>query len=356
MKTRYETDDLRISAIEDVAAPKTILEEFPLTGSTSMHISSTRDAIHRIIHGEDDRLLVIVGPCSIHDPDAAREYANRLLEYRRSLAGQLLIVMRVYFEKPRTTIGWKGLINDPDLDGNFNIDKGLRIARRLLRDLNDAGMPAGVEFLDLITPQYVADLISWGAIGARTTESQVHREMASGLSCPVGFKNGTDGNIKIAVDAVSSTRHPHAFLSFTKEGRAAIFKTAGNKDAHIILRGGKSPNYDAGHVGEAIDMLKKIGHPPRLMIDFSHANSAKQYQRQALVCQDVAGQIAAGQDAVMGVMIESNLVAGRQDIVEGESLRYGQSITDACLGWEETTTILEELSEAVLRKRAGSSA
>ncbi|WP_306699649.1 3-deoxy-7-phosphoheptulonate synthase AroG [Thioalkalivibrio sp. HK1] len=354
MKTRYETDDLRISSIDDVATPKTILDEFPLTGSTSMHISSTREDIHRILHGEDDRLLAIVGPCSIHDPDAARDYANRLLEYRHRLADQLLIVMRVYFEKPRTTIGWKGLINDPDLDGNFNIDKGLRIARRLLRDLNDSGMPAGVEFLDLITPQYVADLISWGAIGARTTESQVHREMASGLSCPVGFKNGTDGNIKIAVDAVGASRHPHAFLSFTKEGRAAIFKTTGNDDAHIILRGGKSPNYEAGHVGEAAEQLKKSGHPPRLMIDFSHANSAKQYQRQVLVGRDVAGQIADGQQAVMGVMIESNLVAGRQDNVEGQALVYGQSITDACLGWEDTTKVLEDLSEAVIRRRRGS--
>ncbi|MBF2758764.1 MAG: 3-deoxy-7-phosphoheptulonate synthase [Ectothiorhodospiraceae bacterium AqS1] len=352
MKTRYETDDLRISSIDEVTTPKTILDEFPLTGSTSMHISSTREAIHRILYGEDDRLLVIVGPCSIHDPVAACDYANRLLEYRRILADQLLIVMRVYFEKPRTTIGWKGLINDPDLDGNFNIDKGLRIARRLLRDLNDSGMPAGVEFLDLITPQYVADLISWGAIGARTTESQVHREMASGLSCPVGFKNGTDGNVKIAVDAVGASRHPHAFLSFTKEGRAAIFKTTGNDDAHIILRGGKSPNYEAGHVNDAAERLKKNGHPGHLMIDFSHANSAKQFERQISVCKDVAGQIAGGQRAVMGVMIESNLVAGNQDIGDGKSLRYGQSITDACLGWEDTTRALEELSEAVLQRRS----
>ena len=350
---RYETDDLRITSIDDVVTPATLLGELPLPERASELIYTTRQAIRRILAGEDDRLLVIAGPCSIHDPAAAREYASRLLEPRRSLSDRLLIVMRVYFEKPRTTVGWKGLINDPDLDGRFNIDKGLRIARRLLLDLNDTGVPAGVEFLDLITPQYVADLISWGAIGARTTESQVHREMASGLSCPVGFKNGTGGSIKLAVDAVGAAKHPHAFLSLTKDAHSAIFKTAGNEDAHIILRGGKSPNYESGHVRAAAAMLDAAGHRPRLMIDFSHANSAKRPERQRDVCRDVAGQIAAGEDAVMGIMIESHLVAGRQDIVEGQPLTYGQSITDACIGWDDTTEMLEELAEAVVARRAG---
>ena len=349
---RYETDDLRITSIDDVVTPATLLEELPLPDRASELIYTTRQAVRRILHGDDDRLLVIAGPCSIHDPEAAREYASRLLEPRRSLSDRLLIVMRVYFEKPRTTVGWKGLINDPDLDGRFNIDKGLRTARRLLLDLNDAGVPAGVEFLDLITPQYVADLISWGAIGARTTESQVHREMASGLSCPVGFKNGTGGSIKLAVDAVGAAKHPHVFLSLTKDARSGIFKTAGNEDGHIILRGGKSPNYESGHVRAAAAMLEAAGHAPRLMIDFSHANSAKRPERQRDVCRDVAGQIASGEDAVMGVMIESHLVAGRQDVVEGRPLTYGQSITDACIGWEDTVGMLEGLAEAVTARRA----
>ena len=349
---RYETDDLRITSIDDVVTPAKLIEELPLSEETSEHIYATRQAIHRILSGEDDRLLVITGPCSIHDPAAAREYASRLLEPRRSLSDRLLVVMRVYFEKPRTTVGWKGLINDPDLDGRFNIDKGLRIARRLLSDLNDSGIPAGVEFLDLITPQYVADLISWVAIGARTTESQVHREMASGLSCPVGFKNGTGGSIKLAVDAVGAAKHPHVFLSLTKGAHSAIFETAGNEDAHIILRGGKSPNYESEHVRAAAAMMEAAGHAPRLMIDFSHANSAKQPERQRDVCRDVAGQIASDEDAVMGVMIESHLVAGRQDIVEGRPLTYGQSITDACIGWEDTVEMLEELAEAVAARRA----
>ena len=348
---RYDTDDIRITSINDVATPAKLLEELPLSEETSEHIYSTRQAIHRILSGEDDRLLVITGPCSIHDPVAAREYASRLIEPRRSLSDRLLVVMRVYFEKPRTTVGWKGLINDPDLNGRFNIDKGLHTARSLLRDLNDSGIPAGVEFLDLITPQYVADLISWGAIGARTTESQVHREMASGLSCPVGFKNGTGGSIKLAVDAVGAAKHPHAFLSLTKDAHSAIFKTAGNEDAHIILRGGKSPNFESEHVRAAAAMLEAAGHPPRLMIDFSHANSAKRPERQRDVCRDVAGQVASGEDAVMGVMIESHLVAGRQDVVEGQPLTYGQSITDACIGWEETVEMLEELAEAVATRR-----
>ena len=350
---RYDTDDVRITSIDDIVAPATLLGELPLSDETTGHIYATRDEIHRILTGEDDRLLVIAGPCSIHDPGAAREYASRLMEPRRSLADRLLIVMRVYFEKPRTTVGWKGLINDPDLDGRFNIDKGLRVARRLLLDLNDFGMPAGVEFLDLITPQYIADLISWGAIGARTTESQVHREMASGLSCPVGFKNGTGGGIKMAVDAVGAAKHSHAFLSLTKDAHSAIFKTAGNEDAHIILRGGKTPNYESEHVRGAAEMLEAAGHAPRVMVDFSHANSAKRHERQRDVCRDVAAQIASGEDAVMGVMIESHLVAGRQDVVEGRPLTYGQSITDACIGWEDTAEMLEELAEAVTARRAG---
>ena len=350
---RYDTDDLRITSIDDVVAPATLIDELPLSDGMSEHIYTTRQAIHRILTGEDDRLLVIVGPCSIHDPAAAREYASRLVEPRRSLADRLVVVMRVYFEKPRTTVGWKGLINDPDLDGRFNIDKGLRLARRLLLDLNGSGMPAGVEFLDLITPQYVADLVSWVAIGARTTESQVHREMASGLSCPVGFKNGTGGSIKLAVDAVGAAKHPHAFLSLTKNAHSAIFKTAGNEDVHIILRGGKSPNYESDHVRAAAEMMEAAGHAPRVMVDFSHANSAKRPERQRDVCRDIAGQVAAGEDAVMGVMIESHLVAGRQDVVEGQPLTYGQSITDACIGWEETVEMLEELAEAVTARRAG---
>ena len=350
---RYDTDDIRITSIDDVVTPAKLLEELPLSEEISEHIYSTREAIHRILSGEDDRLLVITGPCSIHDPVAAREYASRLLEPRRSLSDRLLVVMRVYFEKPRTTVGWKGLINDPDLNGQFNIDKGLHTARSLLRDLNDSGIPAGVEFLDLITPQYIADLISWGAIGARTTESQVHREMASGLSCPVGFKNGTGGSIKLAVDAVGAAKHPHAFLSLTKDAHSAVFKTAGNEDAHIILRGGKSPNYESEHVRAAAAMLEAADHPPRLMIDFSHANSAKRPERQRDVCRDVARQVASGEGAVMGVMIESHLVAGRQDVVDGRPLTYGQSITDACIGWEETVEMLEELAEAVATRRAG---
>ena len=350
---RYDTDDLRITSIDDVVTPAALLEELPLSDETSKHIYETRQAIHRILAGEDDRLLVIAGPCSIHDPAAALEYASRLREPRRSLADRLAVVMRVYFEKPRTTVGWKGLINDPDLDGSFNINRGLRVARRLLLDLNDAGVPAGVEFLDLITPQYIADLISWGAIGARTTESQVHREMASGLSCPVGFKNGTGGSIKLAVDAVGAAKNPHVFLTLTKNAQSAIFKTAGNEDAHIILRGGKAPNYESEHIRAAADMLEAAGHAPRVMVDFSHANSAKQHERQRVVCRDIAAQIASGEDAVTGVMIESHLVAGRQDVVEGRPLVYGQSVTDACIGWEDTVEMLEELAEAVAARRAG---
>ena len=350
---RYDTDDLRITSIDNVVTPAGLLAELPLSDGISGRIFETRQAIHRILTGEDDRLLVVVGPCSIHDPDAALEYGMRLLAPRRALSDRLLVIMRVYFEKPRTTVGWKGLINDPDLDGSFDINRGLRIARRLLLDLNDAGIPAGVEFLDLITPQYVADLISWGAIGARTTESQVHREMASGLSCPVGFKNGTGGGIKMAVDAVGAARRSHVFLSLTKDACSGIFRTAGNEDAHIILRGGGgTPNYESGHIRAAAALLESAGHAPRLMVDFSHANSGKQHERQRDVCRDVATQLASGEEALSGVMIESHLVAGRQDVVEGRPLVYGQSITDACIGWDDTVEMLEELAEAVAARRA----
>ncbi|MFQ5934797.1 MAG: 3-deoxy-7-phosphoheptulonate synthase, partial [Acidiferrobacterales bacterium] len=301
---------------------------------------------------QNDRLLVIIGPCSIHDPDAAREYASRLVAIRESLSDDLLVVMRVYFEKPRTTVGWKGLINDPDLDGSFQINKGLRLARRLLLDLNDMAIPAGTEYLDLVTPQYVADLVSWGAIGARTTESQVHRELASGLSCPVGFKNGTDGNLKIAIDAVRAAREPHHFLSLTKLAQSAIFSTSGNDDCHIILRGGKEPNYDAESVNRAAEALEAAGLPPRLMIDLSHANSQKEHRRQLEVGRSVARQLAGSEHRIIGAMIESHLQAGRQDMLPGRTPTYGQSITDACLGWEDSEALLNHLADAVRGRRS----
>jgi 3-deoxy-7-phosphoheptulonate synthase len=348
---KYRTDDLRILDIAEVTSPEQLHAELPVTETASRTVFETRNAIHAILHDHDDRLLVIVGPCSIHDPDAAREYATRLLAQRTLLNDALLIVMRVYFEKPRTTVGWKGLINDPDLDGSFQINKGLRIARRLLLDINTAGVPAATEYLDLVTPQYVADLISWGAIGARTTESQVHRELASGLSCPVGFKNGTDGTLRVAVDAIRAASQPHHFLSLTKAGRSAIFSTAGNDDCHIILRGGKEPNYDAASVARAAQELEQAKLPPHLMIDFSHANSQKQYQRQIAVGHDVAQQIASGDKRIIGVMLESHLRAGRQDAEAGRSLEYGQSITDACIGWEDTVGVLNELAAAVQQRR-----
>jgi 3-deoxy-7-phosphoheptulonate synthase len=294
---------------------------------------------------------VIIGPCSIHDPEAALEYGKRLKVLREELGDRLEVVMRVYFEKPRTTVGWKGLINDPYLNDTFKINDGLRMGRKLLLDLTDMGMPTASEFLDMITPQYVADLISWGAIGARTTESQVHRELASGLSCPVGFKNGTDGNIKIASDAIRSASASHHFLSVTKYGHSAIVETAGNPDCHIILRGGKEPNYSADHVGAIKQELEASKLPKKVMIDFSHANSSKQYQRQMVVAEDVASQIAGGEDAVFGVMIESHLVEGRQDLVEGQALTYGQSLTDACIGWSDTEKVLRQLADAVQARR-----
>jgi 3-deoxy-7-phosphoheptulonate synthase len=303
------------------------------------------------LHGADDRLLVIMGPCSIHDVKAAKEYAAKLKEVKARLADDLLIVMRVYFEKPRTTVGWKGLINDPNLDGSFSINEGIRIARELLLELNEMGMPAGCEFLDMITPQYIADLVSWGAIGARTTESQIHRELASGLSCPVGFKNGTDGNIKIAVDAIRAAQAPHHFLSVTKAGHSAIVSTAGNEDCHIILRGGKAPNFDAASVDAAAKGLAEAGLAQRLMIDFSHANSSKNPQKQIDVGGDVARQLAGGEDRIFGIMVESHLKAGRQDLLPGKPLVYGQSITDGCISWEDSAKLLDTLADGVRKRR-----
>ena len=345
------TDDVRIERIVDVASPREILDELPATENAAGTVFNARESIRRVLEGGDDRLIAVVGPCSIHDPRAARDYARRLAAVRERLADDLLVIMRVYFEKPRTTVGWKGLVNDPDLDGTFRINHGLRVARRVLLDLNRAGVPAGVEFLDVFTPQYLADLVAWGAIGARTTESQIHRELASGLSCPVGFKNGTTGNLKIAVDAIGAARAPHHFLGVTKDGRAAIFETAGNADCHVILRGGEQPNYGAADIARAGAMLEGAGLSVRVMIDFSHANSAKRHERQLVVGEDVAGQIAGGDRRIVGVMIESNLVAGRQDVRPGETPVYGQSITDACLGWEDTEPLLERLAGAVRARR-----
>ena len=345
------TDDLRIREIKELVPPSSVLGEFPLSDPAAQGIYDTRQAIHRILHGADDRLLVITGPCSIHDVNAAKEYAQRLKAVKDALSGELVIVMRVYFEKPRTTVGWKGLINDPKLDGSFSINEGIRIARELLLELNEMGMPAGCEFLDMITPQYIADLVSWGAIGARTTESQIHRELASGLSCPVGFKNGTDGNIKIAVDAIRAAQAPHHFLSVTKEGHSAIVSTAGNEDCHIILRGGKAPNFDAASVDAAGKGLADAGLAQRLMIDFSHANSSKNAQKQVDVGADVARQMADGEDRIFGIMLESHLKAGRQDLAPGKPLVYGQSITDSCISWEDSRKLFDTLAEAVRKRR-----
>jgi len=349
---KYQTDDLRINEIKTLMPPAVLLEEIPVTEQAAKTTYDTRQAIHNILSGNDDRLVVITGPCSIHDVKSATEYASRLKSLIKKYYNDLLIIMRVYFEKPRTTVGWKGLINDPNLDGSFEINQGLRLARILLHDLSESGVPAATEYLDLITPQYVTDLISWGAIGARTTESQVHRELASGLSCPVGFKNGTDGTTKVAVDAIGAAVCPHHFLSVRKEGNSGIFSTTGNPDCHIILRGGTQPNYDSASIDKVAEELEKAGLPPNIMIDFSHANSNKQYEVQSDVCTDVANQIAAGDRRIFGVMIESHLVAGRQDIVEGQELVYGQSVTDACLGWEESEVLIGQLAEAVQKRRA----
>ncbi len=348
----YNTDDLRIDEIRELTPPSHLMREFPCSSEIAGVVHDSRQAIHKILHDKDDRILVVVGPCSIHDTKAALEYADLLKAARDKYAGELEIVMRVYFEKPRTTVGWKGLINDPDLDSSFNINKGLRIGRQLLLDINAKGLPAGCEFLDMISPQYLADLVAWGAIGARTTESQVHRELSSGLSCPVGFKNGTDGNVKIAVDAVQAASRPHSFLSVTKGGHSAIVRTRGNEDCHIILRGGNDgPNYSAEHVQAAAEVIEKAGVRPKIMVDASHANSSKKPENQPLVMDDVAQQIAAGDQRICGVMVESHLVAGRQDQVEGQPLVYGQSITDGCIDWDSTEKVLEGLAEAVKVRR-----
>ncbi|KAF3981841.1 MAG: 3-deoxy-7-phosphoheptulonate synthase AroG [Methylococcales symbiont of Hymedesmia sp. n. MRB-2018] len=352
MQNKFNTDDLRICETKEVVAPVQIYEEIPMTEAAADTILQTRNDIHRVLANKDDRLVIIVGPCSIHDTKAAHEYAKLLKSIKEELKHDLIIVMRVYFEKPRTTVGWKGLINDPDINSSFNINKGLRIARQLLLDLNDMGIAAATEYLDLITPQYLSDLISWGAIGARTTESQVHRELASGLSCPVGFKNATDGGIKIAIDAINSATNPHHFLSVTKAGHSAIFSTRGNEDSHIILRGGKDgPNYDAVNVEKVATGLSQANLASNIMIDFSHANSLKQCQRQLAVAEYVGEQIARGDHRIMGAMVESHLVAGRQDVVDGQALTYGQSITDACLSWDDTVQLLQNLATAVQQRR-----
>jgi 3-deoxy-7-phosphoheptulonate synthase len=348
----HRTDDIRIKWTRVVLPPVFLEEEMPITEKASSTVYQARVEIADILHGRDDRLLVVVGPCSIHDTKAALEYATRLKTAIDELSADLRIVMRVYFEKPRTTIGWKGLINDPYLDQSFKINDGLRLARRLLLDLAEMGVPAGTEFLDMIIPQYLVGLVSWGAIGARTTESQVHRELVSGLSCPVGFKNGTSGDVQIAIEAVRSAAHPHTFLGHTKNGQSAIFVTVGNPDCHVILRGGRTTtNYDAESVGEACASLEKASLPPRVMVDCSHANSRKDHTKQPAVCRTVVEQIATGSPNIMGVMLESNLVAGAQKLTDGKQLAYGQSITDPCMGWEETLLLLREVAEAVRSSR-----
>ncbi len=352
-ETKYQTDDLRILGEREVHSPATLLKDFPLTEKAAETVVTARNMTHDILHDKDDRLLVVVGPCSIHDTKAALEYAGKLAKIREELSDDLHIIMRVYFEKPRTSVGWKGLINDPDLTGTFSINKGLRVARSLLKDLAEQGMPTATEYLDLISPQYVADLISWGAIGARTTESQGHRELASGMSCPIGFKNGTYGNLDIAINAIKSASHSHHFMSLNKAGHSAIFTTKGNDDCHIILRGGRRPNYDEVSVAEALEQLENAGLSKKLMVDFSHANSNKDFKNQPKVAHNIAGQIGRGEQGICGVMIESHLVEGNQN-GEGkklEELTYGQSITDACINWETTEDVLHELAAAVAKRR-----
>ncbi len=344
------TDDLRIKEIRELDSPETLREAIPLTPEAAQTVQDTRRAIQRILKGQDDRLLVVVGPCSIHDPEAALDYAKRLAVLRKDLAGSLEIVMRVYFEKPRTTVGWKGLINDPHLDGSFDIATGLTRARGLLAQINELGLPVGCEFLDTTVPQYISDQVGWAAIGARTTESQIHRELASGLSCPVGFKNGTSGDVKIALDAVQSAAHPHHFMAVTKTGRCAVAATAGNEDCHVILRGGKEPNYDAASVDAACQAAEAAGLRGAVMIDTSHANSKKKPENQPLVAADIAGQIAGGERRILGLLIESNLVAGRQDLGSCP-LTYGQSVTDGCIDWATTVGVLYDLAEAVTGRR-----
>ena len=346
-----KTDELRTARIESLVTPAELAQRHPVSPDVAAHVSASRRRIEKILNGEDRRLLVVIGPCSIHDTDAAMEYARRLQGMRERYQPQLEIVMRTYFEKPRTVVGWKGLISDPDLNGSYRVNHGLELARSLLLQVNELGVPTATEFLDMVTGQFIADLISWGAIGARTTESQIHREMASALSCPVGFKNGTDGTIKVAIDAINAAGAPHCFLSVTKWGHSAIVNTSGNGDCHIILRGGKEPNYSAKHVAEVKIGLAKAGLPAQVMIDFSHANSSKQFKKQMEVGADVCQQIAGGERAIMGVMIESHLVEGNQSLESGEPLTYGKSVTDACIGWEDTETILRQLAEAVKTRR-----
>lgn len=353
--TRHRTDDLRITGLNPLISPAVLAYYLPLTEPASELVASARAQADAILRGDDDRLLAVVGPCSIHEPEAAREYARQLKTVADQLQDDVFVMMRVYFEKPRTTVGWKGLINDPNLDDSFDINHGLRVARGLLLDLANMGMPAGTEFLDTISPQYIADLISWGAIGARTTESQIHRELASGLSMPVGFKNGTGGSIQIALDAIQSASHPHHFLSVTKQGVSAIVSTAGNSSCHLILRGGKSgPNYDPASIGEATAMLREHHLPESVMVDCSHGNSLKDFRNQPLVARNLAQQIAAGNKAITSVMIESNLVEGNQKLTSDlKSMTHGQSVTDACLGWDDTLSTLEVLAEAVRARRRG---
>jgi 3-deoxy-7-phosphoheptulonate synthase len=350
------TDDLRIGAVRALIPPQLLIEQLPLDAAAQATVGKARHALHGILHGADDRLAVVIGPCSIHDAKAALEYAARLKAIAGRLQSDLLVLMRVYFEKPRTTVGWKGYINDPHLDGSFAINEGLKLARELLLEINRMGLPAAGEFLDLLSPQYISDLISWGAIGARTTESQTHRQLASGLSCPVGFKNGTDGSVKVAVDALRAASAPHAFLGMTKTGQVAIYETIGNEDTHVILRGGKSPNYDSASVDAACRELASAGLRQQVMIDFSHANASKQHQRQLEVSADVARQVAAGDSRITGVMVESHLHAGRQDLVPGKPLAYGVSITDACIGWDDSVAVLEQLAAAVRSRRLAQAA
>lgn len=351
--TTYHTDDLRIRSITEVRPPQALHEQFPMSEQATETVYNTRQQIHKILQGEDDRLLVVIGPCSIHDPIAAMEYAQRLSQQIQEHQQDLLIVMRVYFEKPRTTVGWKGLINDPHLNESFEINKGLEVARQLLVDINHISVPCATEFLDLISPQYIADLISWGAIGARTTESQGHRELASGLSCPVGFKNGTDGGFKIAVDAIRAANNPHIFMSLTKMGHSAIFSTTGNQDCHVILRGGNDgPNYDEDSVQQAVSQLESAHVQSKLMIDCSHANSSKQHEKQIEVAASIKSQLAKGSNHIMGVMVESHLVGGRQDPQPDQTLVYGQSITDACIDWDASIDVLKTLAKGVQARRA----
>ncbi len=345
------TDDLKISSMKELISPRELIEALPMSRGAIDTVVQTRNEIINILNRTDKRFLLIVGPCSIHDIKAASEYAQRLLELKNKVKDNILVVMRVYFEKPRTVIGWKGLINDPDLDNSFNINKGIKIARRLLIDLAEMGIPAGHEYLDLISPQYISDVICWGAIGARTTESQSHRELASGLSCPVGFKNGTDGGIQIAIDAIKAASKSHNFLSVTKEGKSAIFSTTGNQDCHVILRGGKNTNYQASDVSEVSEILQKNSLMDNIMIDASHANSQKDHSKQRIVVKDIADQISEGNKSICGVMLESNLVEGRQDIADKKDLVYGKSITDACIGWDETEELIDILNTSIINNR-----